>query len=157
MSTTAPLLWAVLAVLALGGCGTERARRWYDGSCATAQDCGENGKCLQSLCARSCKTSDECGDGVCLKGHCAPPDYACAQGFCDDGNSCTDDTCDPATATCSYAYHQRACNDQDPCTLGDECVQTTGGQTACSGAAACDDGDPATTDTCAADGSCSYD
>ncbi len=155
-----PALVAAAALLACSllwasACGTERARRWFDGSCSQPADCGENGLCIQSSCARSCKTTDECGDGVCLEGHCVPPDYACDNGFCNDGNSCTDDACEPASATCSHTFHPRACDDKDPCTIGDECIEGGGGATVCTGAAACDDGDATTTDSCSL-GVCSF-
>src|SRR5262249_8378961 len=33
---------------------------------------------------------------------------------CDDGNACTDDTCNPATAACVHTPHN--CSDGNPCT-----------------------------------------
>lgn len=145
---------ALCLALLLAACDSGAGKRWYDGSCSLPTDCGQGGLCIESLCAKSCKTSDECGDGVCLKGHCTPKDYACQNGLCEDGNACTVQTCNAATAACSYTFQQGACDDQEPCTIGDECILTVGEQTACKGAAKCDDGDPQTTEFCNADGSC---
>jgi len=43
---------------------------------------------------------------------------------CDDGNSCTVDSCDPATGQCrnDLAPDGTACDDGDPCSLGDSCT-----------------------------------
>jgi hypothetical protein len=65
--------------------------------------------------------------------------------FCDDGNPCTNDGCDPATG-CTYANNQAACIDGNACTLGDICVDgdcEPGGN-----ALACADGNPCTSDSC---------
>jgi hypothetical protein len=41
-------------------------------------------------------------------------------GGCDDGNPCTDDTCDPATG-CQHAANSASCNDGSECILVDRC------------------------------------
>ena len=44
-----------------------------------------------------------------------PVDSACV-----DGNTCTDDTCDPGTG-CTHTPNTAPCDDVDPCTVGDAC------------------------------------
>jgi hypothetical protein len=60
-----------------------------------------------------CTTGDYCLDGVCKKG---------GEKNCDDANACTADSCDPATG-CLHANTGGACEDQDPCTVGDSCQE----------------------------------
>ncbi|HSP97153.1 MAG TPA: hypothetical protein VL049_07905 [Candidatus Dormibacteraeota bacterium] len=46
----------------------------------------------------------------------------CASVQCDDGNVCTDDSCDPASGACVYTPAPgRVCNDGDVCTATDVC------------------------------------
>jgi hypothetical protein len=44
----------------------------------------------------------------------------CVSVSCNDGNGCTDDGCDPTTG-CVYANNTSACEDGNPCTVGDAC------------------------------------
>ncbi|MCB9506233.1 MAG: thrombospondin type 3 repeat-containing protein [Myxococcales bacterium] len=82
-----------------------------------------------------CTTVDACVDGACVGG--TPLD-------CDDGNGCTDDTCDPL-AGCASADNRAACDDGDPCTSGDTCAR---GECAAGGPTDCDDGDECTAEWC---------
>ncbi|UCE58164.1 MAG: DNRLRE domain-containing protein [Phycisphaerales bacterium] len=43
---------------------------------------------------------------------------------CDDGNPCTDDTCN-GSSTCDYAYNTDGCDDGDACTATDACASGT--------------------------------
>ncbi len=63
---------------------------------------------------------------------------------CDDGNPCTDDTCDPILG-CVYTIDDtNTCSDNNVCTTGDACQA---GQ--CVGTPiTCDDSNPCTDDTC---------
>ncbi|MCB9738560.1 MAG: hypothetical protein H6747_04770 [Deltaproteobacteria bacterium] len=67
---------------------------------------------------------------------------------CDDGKGCTADSCDPKTGSCKNTPigSGGACEDGDPCTVGETCDAVG----SCSGgkAKACDDGDACTTDAC---------
>lgn len=65
---------------------------------------------------------------------------------CNDGNTCTSDTCAADGLTCLYAPVVGACNDGNACTVGDACVGTV-----CVGGAPrnCDDGQACTADSCA--------
>lgn len=47
---------------------------------------------------------------------------SCSQKTCpDDGNPCTNDYCDTATAQCVHAYNINECDDGNPCTVDDRC------------------------------------
>ncbi len=63
---------------------------------------------------------------------------------CDDGNPCTDNTCDDMTG-CGFAPNTAFCDDLDPCTVPDMCVNSvcTGGPPV-----SCFDDNPCTTDSC---------
>jgi hypothetical protein len=74
-------------------------------------------------------------------------DY-CAAVVCDDGNVCTDDSCNPLNGECVGTYNTDACDDGDPCTDNDVCSDGV-----CTGTPFCDDGDACTHDACA-DGNC---
>lgn len=65
---------------------------------------------------------------------------------CDDGNPCTDDTCDATTGCTHTPAPGRACDDANACTVGDTC-DTNG---LCVGGAPlnCDDWNACTGDTC---------
>ena len=75
-----------------------------------------------------------CGAGACVGG---------AAPSCDDGNVCTDDSCDSATG-CVNSSNTAACDDGDACTTADTCAAG-----ACVGGAApsCDDGNVCTDDS----------
>ena len=45
----------------------------------------------------------------------------CAGANCDDGNACTDDTCDKAKG-CLHAPNALFCDDKNVCTTGDKCT-----------------------------------
>ncbi len=78
-----------------------------------------------------------------------PKDVAqdpCKNKMCDDGNLCTDETCDGGTGGCVPTANAATCTDDDACTVGDVCANMAcapGKQTSC------DDNNPCTDDTCA--------
>ena len=55
-------------------------------------------------------------NGVCQAGSCSGTPVTC-----DDGNICTDDSCDPQSGQCRYLPNQLACDDGDGCTGKDVC------------------------------------
>jgi hypothetical protein len=63
---------------------------------------------------------------------------------CDDGNVCTDDSCDPATG-CAHQDNTAACSDGSACTAGDTCA---GGACQPGVPVVCDDGNACTVDSC---------
>ena len=97
------------------------------GDCATlkcddANPCTTN-DCKQGVCvyspvsdkpcddANPCTIADTCEDGGCMAG---------AVKSCDDGEVCTNDTCD-AKAGCVHAANEELCDDGDACTKTDLC------------------------------------
>lgn len=87
-----------------------------------------------------CTVSDACKDKVCVAG---------AKKVCDDGNVCTDDSCD-AKAGCGAVANQQGCSDGNACTGTDVC-----GSGKCAGqVVTCDDKDPCTADSCDAAKGC---
>lgn len=149
------VVWFVLALslVMTVACGETVRRRWYTGSCTGESSCGNDGLCLEGFCAQSCATQGDCDEGICLQKHCIPNEFACQYGYCEDGNACTDDLCTAANLQCAHPLHAGPCSDNDLCTVGDECVLVDTAAT-CKAAAKCDDGNPATQDSCT-EGVCS--
>lgn len=157
MTRSALALRVSLAIfaLALVGC-TEPVRRWSSNPCVGEGPCGEGGLCVGGYCAQPCASTADCDSGVCLKKHCSAPEYACSHGLCDDGNACSVDLCNAITGQCRAELYAGGCSDGDLCTVGDECVETGEGPQ-CRAAPRCDDGNPATLDSCnPATGECSH-
>jgi hypothetical protein len=95
---------------------------------------------------------------------------------CDDGNPCTDDTCDTVAGVCTHQPNFLPCNDGNECTSGDGCDgnglclgeaaddgEFCSGGYCCSGQCVvpecevnvdCDDGDACTIDICDYPGPC---
>ncbi len=133
-----------------------------DGACIPGEpiDCDDLNPCTDNYCDPSsgcrfenntspcndqdiCTAGDHCQDGACMPGE--PVD-------CDDQNECTDDACNPETGACEHSYNRNRCDDLNPCTYDDKCIQGT-----CTGAAYfCNDGNPCTDDFCTGDGLCSF-
>jgi hypothetical protein len=73
---------------------------------------------------------------------------------CDDGNPCTDDTCDAGVCR-SVVDTGNACDDGNACTTGDHCAPS--GQCETGVPTVCDDGNACTVDACnTADGACVF-
>ena len=89
----------------------------------------------------ACDDGDACTVGdKCVLGQCT----AGVGALCNDGNPCTDDSCQPDQG-CVHAFNQIMCNDGNPCTTGDQCDQ---GECVASGSIDCNDGNVCTDDTC---------
>jgi len=107
-------------------------------NCA-GRECGTDG--CGGTCG-DCDDGDTCdGEELCDKGHCLSGTSL----NCDDGNDCTEDSCDPAEGCVNDALDGEFCEDENPCTLSDKCVDDT-----CQGGAwdACDDENHCTDDSC---------
>jgi hypothetical protein len=93
-----------------------------------------------------------CDDGVTCTTDTCDPGAGCVHtpvnSACDDANVCTDDVCGLADG-CTHTANTASCDDNSACTSGDKCANA-----ACAGSAiSCDDSNPCTTDSCAiADG-----
>ena len=93
----------------------------------------------------ACTSHDTCQAGVCVAG---------APISCDDGNPCTDDSCDLAVGCVHQAVPGRTCEDGDPCTLDDAC--SAAGVCASGPDLDCDDGNACTDDACGSTGACAH-
>ncbi|MBW2702716.1 MAG: CSLREA domain-containing protein [Deltaproteobacteria bacterium] len=122
------------------------------GTCDAAEYCtGMDAMCPIDLPVADdtpCPDADLCnGDETCQSGSCVagtPPD-------CNDGNTCTDDSCDSA-AGCVNTNNTAACDDGDVCTSGDVCSAGS-----CAGTAiTCDDDNVCTDDSCDSAAGCVY-
>ncbi len=106
-------------------------------SCASVlatRVCTEDG---QGFVAVLCATDQSCSSGACRARVCTPGTRSCngstgtrvcsADGLgyevtgCADTNPCTSDSCNPATGLCVHANNTDACDDGDPCTVGNVC------------------------------------
>ncbi len=111
------------------------------GDCGAGYDCSLEGDSCAEDCEILCEGL-ECGaSGL---------DDECDCGGCDDENACTDDYC--GGGTCIYDPLDQICDDGDPCTIGDWCVEG-----ACTATDKdCDDKNPCTDDSCGDDGECQH-
>jgi hypothetical protein len=113
-------------------------------------DC-QIGRCVNNVCQpgpadddTACDDGTACttGDG-CVAGTCEPGAFTC-----DDGNLCTEDSCDAATGKCKHQASADGvitkCDDDKACTEGDTCKGDK-----CVGADKdCDDSNPCTNELC---------
>jgi len=90
-----------------------------DGNECTKDTClGEGGCGHEALDSGECKDGDACTVGDhCQQGECKGTPIGC-----DDGNPCTDDTCD-GLGGCQYSFNLADCDDGDPCSVADECQE----------------------------------
>jgi len=125
-------------------CQFEPARSPCTGTnvCLTATTCDGAGLCgggtpIPGPCddGNTCTTADTCAGGVCVGGPALN---------CNDGNVCTDDTCNPATG-CVNTSNTAPCSDGNACTTADACA---GGTCVPGPAANCNDGNVCTDDSC---------
>ena len=114
-----------------------------------AKVCNDGNVCTNDACdpIKGCQVSANgapCDDGsVCTLGDgCAAS--KCVAGkpvSCNDGNPCTDDSCD-AKAGCKHAFNTAPCDDGNGCTKGDVCAlgACKVGATGCAKTALCQPG-----------------
>ncbi len=120
-----------------------------DGKICTNDSCNPTKGCLFSPNASKCDADgsvctvdDSCVKGICLAG---------PKKKCDDGNDCTDDSCDSGKG-CQFAANSDACDDNSACTKGDICAASK-----CVGSkVSCDDNDPCTADSCNSKSGCGH-
>jgi len=116
-------------------------RSYNDGNPCTDDGCNPATGCTHvdntATCddGDACTTADRCAAGRCAGGP--------ARG-CDDGNTCTNDRCDPA-AGCQHVDNTASCEDGNACTTSDVCA---GGVCVGGPATGCDDGNACTDDRC---------
>ena len=118
------------------------AKACDDGNPCTDDSCNPTSGCVVVNNDKPCGDNNKCfAGGKCADGACT----GASKVACDDGNPCTDDTCDSGTGNCKYSANTAPCEDGDKCTTGDVCANS-----ACKAAkiTACDDGNPCTDDSC---------
>ena len=91
--------------------------------------------------SNACTIGDKCVDGLCTGG---------MDLNCNDGNVCTDDSCDPDNG-CTYESNMAPCQDANLCTIGDVCQD---GSCVSGAVKLCDDGNVCTDDSCDPDSGC---
>ncbi len=149
----------------LGGCLFEaNAAPCDDGDPCTVADQCADGACLGVTIPCDCQSDADCGpleDGDLCNGtlicdtaaipfQCVvdPGTVVTCPGAPEGADAiCLQSACDPETGACDLVpdHEGYACDDEDPCTVGDACAEG-----ACAGGAAalCDDGNPCTDDAC---------
>jgi len=115
-----------------------------DDSCDPAVGCSYTFNKAPCFDMDVCTAPDLCAQGVCVSG---------AVVSCDDGNACTDDSCNPALGCQHAALDGTPCTDGNACTEGDKCTQ---GVCQSGLLAKCDDGKVCTTDSCDPVAGCVY-
>ncbi|MDP6947392.1 MAG: hypothetical protein QF464_24805, partial [Myxococcota bacterium] len=126
---------------ASGACAVTEMAVCDDGNPCTSDHCDPLSGCESAAVEGPCSDGDACTVGdVCDAGTCVGQ----AALGCDDGNPCTDDSCDTALG-CVHVDNDAGCDDDNACTLGDLCVAG-----ACVGGSApdCDDDNGCTIDGC---------
>ena len=122
-------------------------RNCNDGNGCTDDGCESELGCVYSDNAAACfdgslcTVNDLCGGGDCLPGDALT---------CDDGNSCTTDSCQDDIG-CFFAAADSACDDGNSCTGPDVCAN---GQCVGGPVLDCDDENPCTDDSCDALSGC---
>jgi hypothetical protein len=141
----------------------------FAGKCAAGikTDCNDGNACTDDHCspftlagcfwlpnANACEDGNFCtGVDFCANGKCVTGTTSGPATLCDDANTCTDDSCDPALG-CVHTPNSNPCDDGNICTILEKCVSGV-----CQGGAlgVCDDGNSCTLDVCApASGACSW-
>lgn len=114
-----------------------------DGNPCTDDNCNnpEEG-CLFVANTSPCEDNDMCTVGdICASKVCVPGRTV----TCDDGNPCTDDSCDSETGFCRIILNTADCDDGDDCTIGDICFM---GSCQSGDMKDCHDGNACTVDVC---------
>ncbi len=127
---------------AAGICGGGPSPCEDDNEC-TADSCDEAG----NTCNNIILPGEPCDDDACSVGSTCDAQGQCDGGyarFCDDGSSCTSDTCDSLLGCLFTIQPNSPCMDSLFCTIAESC--SFSGE--CEGEANCNDGNVCTADTC---------
>ena len=137
-------------VCGTGACAGTGLLDCYDGNACTSDTCNPDSGCEHAPDEGECDDSNPCtAQDTCVNGLC----LGLAWTDCDDENLCTDDSCIPGQG-CVHEDNDNPCNDEDPCTLLDLCLE---GVCAGSGELPCDDSNNCTDDSCLPGEGCLHD
>jgi len=160
-----------------GSCQAGSPLQCTDGNGCTDDTCSPASGCVFTNNAASCDDgifcngADTCASGACTAhggDPCAGTGQRCDEAAqrclvlectslsdqaCDDGNACTDDSCNVAGGTCQHVSNTSPCSDGNACTTGDTCA---GGSCQAGTPLVCDDGDVCTSDACEATTGCVF-
>ena len=114
-----------------------------DDACDSVNGCTNTNNIAPCDDGNACTLVDICSNGVCTSG---------APNSCNDGNVCTDDSCDPLNG-CTNTNNIAACDDGNICTLLDVC---SGGVCTSGAPISCNDGNVCTDDTCDSVNGCTF-
>ena len=112
-----------------------------DGNLCTTDSCDAKNGCIHTPNAAPCNDGNVCTiNDVCNDGDCEIGSPM----VCEDGNPCTNDSCDPNIG-CQFEANAAVCDDGNACTTLDACSKF-----ACQGTEelVCDDANPCTDDLC---------
>ena len=120
-----------------------------DSNPCTADSCDGLVGCVHEFVAAPCDDGNQCTPvDTCLNGQCQGSGVL----DCDDQNTCTTDSCLPASG-CAHKVDAGPCDDDNPCTINDSCVN---GICSPGKLVDCDDGNSCTDDGCGPDGLCTH-
>jgi hypothetical protein len=133
-----------------GDCvGVPSAALCNDGNVCTTDSCDSVADCQNTPNTASCSDSNACTTGdTCSAGSC----QGGAAPNCNDGNICTNDSCNPSTG-CVHTNNGAPCNDFNACTTNDTC---SGGGCAGGPPPDCNDGNICTNDSCLVASGCAH-
>lgn len=123
-----------------------------DSFCNSSQDCNDGNPCTDDSChsEKGCQHESQAST-PCTDNNVCTSDDNCSAGFCagkalncDDGTTCTNDSCAPLSG-CIHTPMAGPCDDGNACTVGDACL---GGTCSSSGELSCDDKLVCTEDSC---------
>ncbi len=124
-----------------GQCASGAVDSCDDDNACTTDSCDPSAGCTHTNNDKPCTdgsvctTGDQCAAGKCVGG---------GSFDCDDGNPCTDDSCDPKLG-CVTMNNAAKCDDNNSCTTGETC---SGGSCTATTPSQCDDGNVCTTESC---------
>ena len=100
-----------------GKCAPGKLTVCDDNNACTSDSCHYQKGCVYAALTGACNDGDACTSGdACQGGKCA----GAKPTVCDDGNICTDDSCDKLKG-CLIKPNTKVCDDNNVCSLGDAC------------------------------------